>query len=193
MIKIGQEQETSGAYMTNPIIIEDVFLHDDFEKIEKMLQGLQHIEGVKAHDHEGYRSGKSVVVPYNDENAWFFGWMYEVVNDINQKYYGFDPIDWHENMVYHVYDEGQGCGLHMDLDGLWEFGNRKLTVVISLSSSEEYRGGDFDIYTNWDFYRVGRGKGTIAIFPSYLAYSIGKLESGQRRDLCFWIGGRSFS
>ena len=191
MISIGEKREYQQKYSTNPIVLEEVFLDSDLEKVDKMIE--KHGQEIPAPiDHAPYRSGKTLMIEYNDETAWIYGWMHHVVNDLNEKYYGFDAADWIEPLFYHEYAEGDACDLHMDLDGADKFADRKICITISLSASEDYRGGNMQIYTNMNFYTVGRVKGTITVFPSYLPYHIERVSQGKRRDLCFWVGGNAF-
>ena len=80
--------------------------------------------------------------------------------------------DWHHDVNWN----GQ--------DGM----DRKLSVTIQLSDSNEYVGGNFEfdeIKTNVDF----KPQGTVIIFPSYLRHRVSPVTFGTRRSLVAWYYG----
>ena len=80
--------------------------------------------------------------------------------------------DWHHDVNWN----GQ--------DGM----DRKLSVTIQLSDSNEYFGGNFEfdeIKTNVDF----KPQGTEIIFPSYLRHRVSPVTFGTRRSLVAWYYG----
>ena len=80
--------------------------------------------------------------------------------------------DWHHDVNWN----GQ--------DGM----DRKLSVTIQLSDSNEYVGGNFEfdeIKTNVDF----KPQGTMIIFPSYLRHRVSPVTFGTRRSLVAWYYG----
>ncbi len=66
--------------------------------------------------------------------------------------------------------------------------DRKLSVIIQLSDSDEYIGGNFEfdeIKTNVDF----QPQRTVIIFPSYLRHRVSPVTFGTRRSLVTWYYG----
>ena len=81
---------------------------------------------------------------------------------------------------YHWHHDVQWNG-HSDWD-------RKLSVTVQLSHSDEYEGGDFEfdeLKTNADF----RSRGTVLVFPSYLRHRIQPVTAGTRCALVAWFFG----
>ena len=78
---------------------------------------------------------------------------------------------------------------HHDVQWSGESGiDRKLSITVQLSGSDEYEGGNFEfdeLKTNADF----RSKGTVLVFPSYLRHKIHPVTAGTRRALVAWFFG----
>lgn len=72
-------------------------------------------------------------------------------------------------------------------------GVRKLSVVIQLSDSKSYEGGEL-IFPNNEGYDSSHatGIGTCIIFPSYLKHGVTPVTSGVRHSLVSWILGPPF-
>ena len=90
------------------------------------------------------------------------------------------------------YTEYEGNGGHYDwhLDiGPGSISHRKLSIVVQLSEPHEYVGGDLQIMTGAEYSTVPRGKGNVAIFPSFLLHKVVPLTSGNRKSLVLWVGG----
>ena len=69
--------------------------------------------------------------------------------------------------------------------------DRKLSVTIQLSDSDEYEGGDFKIdpqYIPPDNKEL-RKKGTILVFPSVIRHMVTPVTKGERKSLVAWIEG----
>ena len=80
--------------------------------------------------------------------------------------------DWHHDVNWN----GQ--------DGM----DRKLSLTIQLSDSDDYGGGNFEfdeIKTNVDF----KPQGTVIIFPSYFRHRVSPVTFGTRRSLVAWYYG----
>ena len=66
--------------------------------------------------------------------------------------------------------------------------DRKLSVTVQLSKTEDYEGGDLefeDVQTSADF----RAQGTVLVFPSYLRHRVHPVTSGIRYALVAWFFG----
>jgi PKHD-type hydroxylase len=86
-------------------------------------------------------------------------------------------------------EQGAHYGWHHDVNwnGQTEL-DRKLSITIQLSDSDDYEGGDFEfdeVKTTADF----RAKGTVLVFPSYLRHRIHPIISGRRIALVAWFFG----
>lgn len=72
--------------------------------------------------------------------------------------------------------------------------DRKLSVVIQLSDSNEYEGGNFKFDSTLPAPdpQLLRQKGTVIVFPSFLSHMVEPVTSGERKSLVSWIEGPKF-
>ena len=69
--------------------------------------------------------------------------------------------------------------------------DRKLSVTIQLSDSNDYEGGDFVFdqeYQSPDP-KALRKKGTILVFPSPIRHAVKPVTKGTRKSLVAWVEG----
>ncbi|KMS51110.1 2OG-Fe(II) oxygenase [Novosphingobium barchaimii LL02] len=66
---------------------------------------------------------------------------------------------------------------------------RKLSVVVQLSSPDEYKGGGFEFFGIQNPGATFLGRGSLLIFPSFLQHRVLPVTDGLRRSLVTWIEG----
>ena len=169
------------------------------DEIKKMCEKQPKTEGMISNDTgDGSREGgdirKSQVSWINDPECLELIWRY--IMSANRLMFGFD-IDKDFAVQYTTY-KGEDKGhydWHQDTDMITEdFTDRKLSVVIQLSDSEDYEGGDFQFEFNQTVETVPgfRKKGSILIFPSFIKHRVTKVTNGTRNSLVSWIMGPNF-
>ena len=117
-------------------------------------------------------------------------------SQINMVYFGYDILGMNQMdmLRYRATDENglnQHYGWHEDTD--WvnpKPTQRKLTMIIQLSDSDDYEGGGLQfakhkITEGHDF----RGKGTVIIFPAPWTHRITPITKGVRRSIVAWVEG----
>lgn len=180
------------GFMTSPLIIEEVLDHQELSAIQDIVDALPSKPATINYGEENpdIASFKIAWIPYEDSTAWLYGRLYDVILLYNDESFEFDPLDMVERIMYTEFEECDEHQWHMDLADVPPFCNRKLTITVQLSSSDDYRGGDL-VYLN-SGYSAPRSQGTIIAHPSYLIYSISPVASGKRKALTFWLGGTKF-
>ena len=126
------------------------------------------------------------------------------VDVINKNIFDFD-LTGSTAPQYSIYNPNQHYTWHPDgpmgvMDGrglncipkhlLW----RKLSAVIMLSDPSEYEGGEFQILNPHNPPEIAINtlkldKGSIILFPSFMAHRVLPVLSGQRRTLVYWFVG----
>lgn len=135
-------------------------------------------------------SFSSCWINYNDNTAWLYGRIAKLFEYTNNGYQIPDLV-MIEKIAYFEYDVNDYHALHADVDMGIPFSSRKLSMIINLSSSEDYRGGDIEFTTGHTPYNVSRSAGSAIIGPSYLLKQIKHVTSGKRRHLIAWINSPS--
>lgn len=115
--------------------------------------------------------------------------------DINREHFGLD-IERIFNIQYTEYLAANKGFYHKHIDsfaGRGEMYDRKLSMTIQLSDSNEYEGGDFefddDIVPNNFDKNIIREKGRVLIFPSFLPHKVTPVTKGVRKSLVTWMEG----
>lgn len=134
---------------------------------------------------------------------WTPGWrdVFEqlefLFNEANRNAFGFDL--WSLNEIqftsYSHEDEGK-YDWHTDLNWLDHRPNhRKLSMVIQLSDSMDYKGGDLQLdppALGVPDANVLRKRGTAICFPSLVPHRVTPVIEGQRHSLVAWYEGPKF-
>jgi PKHD-type hydroxylase len=133
-------------------------------------------------------------IDQNDTNSRFIAnliWNYVI--DANRVAFGCD-IRQIGDIQYTTYT-GQDGGFydwHIDswIDQSINMFDRKLSVTVQLSDSDDYEGGDFELSClHQPDVKKLRKKGTILVFPSFSRHRVTPLTKGTRKSLVAWIEG----
>lgn len=121
--------------------------------------------------------------------------LIELVSAVNKQFYGFS-LDAPEPFQVTRYDSSnQGhYEPHKDSSMPDENGKeRKLSIVVQLSSPESYEGGQLN-FPNIETFspEMVMQQGTAIIFPSYLLHGVTPVTEGTRHSLVGWFNGPKF-
>ena len=127
-------------------------------------------------------------------SQWLYELLFPMVIEANQKVFHFDIDVVTDPIHYVIYPEDGGhLDWHMDI-GAYSVNKRKLAMTVQLSDSNDYEGGDFEIWLGGkdNFLTVPREKGDVVVFPAFCMHRVKPITRGERRCLVFWTGGRPF-
>jgi len=135
------------------------------------------------------RSTKIAWIPGNEDNAWLYRKLTDIILAANEQWFGFD-IHNIEGLQYSVYNEGDFYDAHVDhhFQGPGQY-PRKLSFTLQLSDPEEYEGGQTRMHTSQEPFAIPQTKGTVTFFPSYTLHDVLPITKGQRKALVGWIHG----
>lgn len=174
-------------YFTN------VFTEQEIEQIIEVGESQSKIKattvGEDASQQEsGYRVSDIAWLSNNPKTNWVFDRIADLAIKANSEMWNFDIWDFQDDLQYTTY---YGNGGHYDWHADLGVGisNRKLSVVLQLSNSDEYEGGDLQMNTGGSIINVPREKGLICFFPSFVLHRVTPLSSGLRRSLVTWLCG----
>lgn len=140
---------------------------------------------------DSVRKSRIKWIHYDDKSWWVYDRLSELFVEVN-KDFGFDLHSIVDSLQYTEYYEGGGhYDWHMDI-GPYPINHRKISVTIQLSDSNEYEGGDFDIWTGGSFKTLPRIKSCGIFFPSFLLHRVTPITKGCRKSLVLWIGGGNY-
>lgn len=132
-------------------------------------------------------------------NFWIFDRFAKTIEEINNRYYGFDLTGFDAIQYTEYNNEGHKYDWHMDMitgpsKGTNMIQTRKLSIIMPLSDPTEYEGGKFQIQNGLpdDPIDVEQEKGSIIAFPSFMIHRVTPIITGIRRSLVIWVVGPKF-
>lgn len=175
---------------------EDGFSESQVHQIreigEKLLPKTA-VVGEGREDHEIRRS-KTSWIACTDESLWVYDKLAWIVRQLNGQFFQFDIQGFKEDLQYTVY-EGSNTGhygYHIDSGFDPNRCPRKLSIVLQLSSPEEYEGGDLEFLVNKEPTTAKKELGILYAFPSYILHRVTPVTKGTRRSLVAWLAGPRF-
>ncbi|WGH76784.1 2OG-Fe(II) oxygenase [Tenacibaculum tangerinum] len=87
------------------------------------------------------RKSTVVFIENTQENEWIYNRLAGLAIQCNNERYGFDLLGFHNNLQLASYAEGDFFDWHLDF-GAGEISDRKLSISMQLSDSDNYEGGD---------------------------------------------------
>jgi len=161
--------------------------------------GLEGDGGEEISDTSIRRSRTAWITP-DDDTSWIYDKLAVIAERANRRY-GFDLTGFAEDLQFTLYDEpGAFYSWHQDgLDG--GVADRKLSIVVQLTSPDDYAGGEiqfFEVVDDYDddqldgFTHLAGQLGTAVVFPSFEYHRVLPMRTGVRRSLVAWVSGPPF-
>ncbi len=122
------------------------------------------------------------------ETNWVFAKAQDFVERVNGHAYRMDLAGFTEPLQIAEYSQGQFYDWHIDLGNLG-FSIRKLSFIVQLTDPADYEGGAVELLHAREAQPLPRGRGAMAVFPSYLLHRVNAVTQGRRYSLVGWIGG----
>jgi PKHD-type hydroxylase len=153
---------------------------------------------------EDIRRSKIQFNTWTQENGWIFDKLIEVVQVMNNRWYGFD-LNGFDAFQYGEYraEEGGHFEWHTDMHfgaqnrqvddyGLQQ--PRKLSLSMALNEpGVDFEGGDFQLNMgHQDLISVPMPKGRIIVIPSFLLHRVTRVTKGVRKSIVAWVTGPKF-
>jgi len=131
-------------------------------------------------------------LPHDSNTYILYDKFKDMMIEANNSIWKFDLGTIRDSIQYTEYLEGGGhYDWHVDI-GPGSINHRKISLVTQLSDSDEYEGGDLEIWTGGSPKKIPRQKGTTVIFPSFLMHRVTPVTKGIRKSLVLWAGGSSY-
>lgn len=186
--------KTSTANQTNYYWFEQGFSSEELAYIEELTQQLDFVKGTTegAHQDDEVRNSQIKWVPFDPQTKWIYDRLGEFAWEANQAMFQFDIDYMPENIQYTEYYGSQKGGYewHMDIGSTGGMNLRKISITVQLSDSDEYEGGDLQLWTGGTQPMTApRGKGNVIVFPSFMLHRVTPVISGTRKSFVIWLGG----
>lgn len=173
-----------------------VFTEDEIERIKVIGKRLEIKRaqtggmGENCLDHR--RSFNSWIYP-NEYTSWIYERLTTLIIQNNENYFNFDlTMLEHLQFTYYTSEENGCYKGHID-PLCWKVPhNRKLSIVVQLSSPDDYEGGELKLYNSHEPTVINKEKGLIVTFPSYTLHEVTPVTKGERYTLVAWVHGPPF-
>jgi PKHD-type hydroxylase len=174
----------------------NAFTREELDKIERLVDNIKP-EDASTLGQTGMsdvRRSRVKWITKTEDTEWLYERMVALVQEANQVLWRFDITAVNEDIQYteyHAEDEGHYTW-HQDI-GHGIAAQRKISITIQLSESDEYEGGDLQIWQGGEHaFNTERGAGVAVLFPSYMMHRVSKTTKGIRKSLVLWVGGSSY-
>lgn len=121
--------------------------------------------------------------------------VHPFIRQVNDAHFQFDLFNL-ETLQFTEYDSSTAGEYkpHKDSDDVGPDGmTRKLSIVIQITSPDNYEGGELIFPESNDYSpEITKKQGTAIVFPSYLLHGVTPVTSGNRKSLVGWVRGPSF-
>lgn len=141
------------------------------------------------------RSSKVAWLKPKDEMSDIWEKMAATVAEVNSRFFKYDLTGFHEPMQLTLYTEETKDHYDWHIDAAYKDRNvpRKLSMVLLLSSINEFEGGELQVKINSDEETtLDCRKGRAWFFPSYMLHRVKPVTKGTRKSLVLWVGGPPF-
>ncbi|MEE4190656.1 MAG: 2OG-Fe(II) oxygenase [Halieaceae bacterium] len=124
-----------------------------------------------------------------DKYAWAYEKVWRAIQEVNASSYGFDITGFEGRMQVTRYDGKKKGHYTWHMDGGQATANRKISLSVQLSHSEDYKGGDIGFFYTHKERFASRERGAIVTFPSWVMHRVNPVKRGVRYSLIAWIVG----
>jgi PKHD-type hydroxylase len=149
--------------------------------------------GTDSHHEPDFRGARvGWIHPYPHTRA-LLDRLRDIAERLNAEHYGFDLAGLGEPVQYTVYDSPSvGYEWHEDMVEAPDRLQRKLSLTVQLSASDDYEGGDLELRRGAHVVTAPRGAGCVIAFPSWQLHRVTAVTRGVRRSVVAWVGGPAF-
>jgi len=176
---------------------QNAFSEEELTRLYDLLESLQYQDATTIGNQDEkiseVRSSKIKWIPQTNNWQWLYQKLFNMIEEANGALWNFDLFGTNEFIQYTEYlasDQGH-YDWHQDI-GPGGPSLRKVSLVVQLTEAEEYEGGDLQIWPGGNIWTVPKGKGNVAIFPSYMMHRVTPMTSGVRKSLVLWAGGQHY-
>lgn len=138
------------------------------------------------------RKSQIAFIPPTDFMIPYYQKISAIVLSLNEQFFKFDLHGFGENLQFTEYVAPTGK-YNSHVDRAYNIPIRKLSIVLQLTDSDAYEGGDLELISQIEHpSAMPRTRGTLIAFPSFQLHRVTPVTSGTRNSLVGWINGKQF-
>lgn len=177
------------AHVSSPLVFTGIFSADECARIIDVGGRQREYVGTMMYARPNIRKSVIAWIGVRAETEWLYEKMWQTFQAVN-RWFKFELLGLVDEIQFATYTTGDRFDWHLDSGG-GQTSTRKLSISVQLSDEASYEGGDLE-FSACSQLDPTRRRGTIIVFPSFLAHRITPVTRGVRRSLVAWAHGPVF-
>ena len=146
----------------------------------------------KSRSDEQVRDSRVAFVPPTEFMVPYYERLSDIVLSLNEQFFKFNLHGFGEHLQFTEYEAPTGK-YNSHVDRSYGIGVRKLSIVLQLTDSETYEGGNLEMLSSVEHPTLlPRTRGTLIAFPSFQLHRVTPVTKGTRNSLVGWVNGKQF-
>jgi PKHD-type hydroxylase len=177
------------GHVTSPLVFTGIFSLEECERIMGLSQNRRLHAGTMMYAKPNIRKAAIAWIDIQKDSQWLYEKVWSTFQAVN-RWFKFDLVGLVDEIQFAKYAVGDGFGWHLDAGG-GQTSTRKLSMSVQLCDEADYAGGDLE-FCACPQLDPRRRRGTIIVFPSFLAHQVTPVTRGARCSLVAWAHGPTF-
>jgi PKHD-type hydroxylase len=177
------------GHVSSPLIFTGIFSAEECGRIVNLASRRDARAGTMMYARPNIRSSTIAWLDIQGDSEWLYEKVWQTFMSVN-RWFKFDLLGFVDEIQFATYAVGDCFGWHLDAGG-GQTSTRKLSMSVQLSDADEYSGGDLEFAACSQLDPLRR-RGTIIVFPSFLAHQVTAVTQGTRHSLVAWAHGPAF-
>jgi PKHD-type hydroxylase len=177
------------GHVSSPLVFTGIFSAEECRRIMDLSQRRLQRAGTMMYAKPNIRKSTITWVDIQADSEWLYEKVWETFLAVN-RWFKFDLFGLVDEIQFAKYAVGDGFGWHLDAGG-GQTSTRKLSMSVQLCDGDDYSGGDLELCACPQL-DPRRRRGTIIVFPSFLAHQVTTVTRGTRYSLVAWAHGPAF-
>jgi PKHD-type hydroxylase len=177
------------GHVSSPLVFTGIFSAQECQRIMGLSGHRRQRAGTMMYARPNIRKSTIAWIDIREDSRWLYEKVWSTFQAVN-RWFKFDLFGLVDEIQFARYGVGDSFGWHLDTGG-GQTSTRKLSMSVQLSDDGEYAGGDLELCACPQL-DPRRRRGTIIVFPSFLAHQVTPVTRGTRCSLVAWAHGPPF-
>jgi PKHD-type hydroxylase len=177
------------GHVSSPLVFTGIFSAQECQRIMGLSGHRRQRAGTMMYARPNIRKSTIAWIDVREDSQWLYEKVWKTFQAVN-RWFQFDLFGLVDEIQFARYGPGDSFGWHLDTGG-GQTSTRKLSMSVQLCDGDEYVGGDLELCACPQL-DPRRRRGTIIVFPSFLAHQVTPVTRGKRCSLVAWAHGPPF-
>jgi len=173
---------------------DNAFTHEQCDQLIEYCNKQELIKASvgKSRSDDQVRDSRVAFVPPTEFMVPYYERLSDIVLSLNEQFFKFNLHGFGEHLQFTEYEAPTGK-YNSHVDRSYGIGVRKLSIVLQLTDSETYEGGNLELLSCVEHPTLlPRTRGTLIAFPSFQLHRVTPVTKGTRNSLVGWVNGKPF-